>query len=95
MDYLEQAIATPFAAPSSQSIALHELPGEFAMNALRLRNGIGIDCFTERTGLPECALNERAKKALERGWLVDWKSGRFATTPLGFVFLDSVLATLV
>jgi len=40
-------------------------------------------------------LKQRAQTALERGWLADWEGGRFVTTPLGFTFLDSVLATLL
>ena len=65
------------------------------MNALRLRSGVAIDCFAERTGLSEKVLKQRAEKALESGWLADWESGQFVTTPLGYPFLDSVLATLV
>lgn len=65
------------------------------MNALRLRGGVSIASFTERTGLPERMLNHHAKTGVERGWLADWESGRFVTTPLGFQFLDSVLATVV
>ena len=66
------------------------------MNALRLRSGVPIDCFAERTGLPEKVLKQRAEKALESGWLADWeRAARFVTTPLGYPFLDSVLATLV
>jgi putative oxygen-independent coproporphyrinogen III oxidase len=82
VDYLNQAGAAPFASPAVQVISADDLPGEFAMNALR-------------TGLPENVLKQRAQTALERGWLADWGGGRFVTTPLGFTFLDSVLATLL
>lgn len=95
MDYLNQAASTPCAPPSSQTIAADDLPVEFAMNVLRLPGGVPVTYFTERTGLPERVLQQRAKKALERGWLADWEGGRFAATPLGFTFLDSVLATLL
>lgn len=65
------------------------------MNALRLTSGVGTECFTQRTGLAENVLNARAKTARERGWLTEGESGRFATTPLGFQFLDSVVTTLL
>jgi len=95
LDYLNQAGAAPFASPAVQVISADDLPGEFAMNALRLPGGVPLAYFTERTGLPENVLKQRAQTALERGWLADWESGRFVTTPLGFTFLDSVLATLL
>jgi oxygen-independent coproporphyrinogen-3 oxidase len=95
MDYLNHARSNRFDGPATKAIAVSDLPGEFAMNALRLRSGVAIDCFAERTGLPEKVLKQRAEKALESGWLADWESGRFVTTPLGYPFLDSVLATLV
>ena len=94
-DYLKPLTSKPFSAPVTKTIAERELPGEFAMNALRLRGGVSIASFTERTGLPERMLNHHAKTGVERGWLADWESGRFVTTPLGFQFLDSVLATVV
>ncbi len=95
VDYLNQAGAAPFASPAVQVISADDLPGEFAMNALRLPGGVPLAYFTERTGLSENVLKQRAQTALERGWLADWESGRFVTTPLGFTFLDSVLATLL
>ncbi|MEK9988730.1 MAG: radical SAM family heme chaperone HemW [Halieaceae bacterium] len=95
VDYLNQAGAAPFASPAVQVISADDLPGEFAMNALRLPGGVPLAYFTERTGLPENVLKQRAQTALERGWLADWGGGRFVTTPLGFTFLDSVLATLL
>ena len=95
LDYPSQAGAAPFASPAAQMISADDLPGEFAMNALRLSRGVPLAYFTERTGLPENVLKQRATQALERGWLADWEGGRFVTTPLGFTFLDSVLATLL
>lgn len=95
MDYLNQSTASPFAPPITTSITADDLPGEFAMNALRLTSGVGTECFTQRTGLAENVLNARAKTARERGWLTEGESGRFATTPLGFQFLDSVVTTLL
>ena len=94
-DYLRLASMNPFIAPVPKSISVEDLPGEFAMNALRLKGGVASECFTQRTGLAENVLAQRAKTARARGWLTDRKSGRFATTPLGFQFLDSVLATLL
>jgi oxygen-independent coproporphyrinogen-3 oxidase len=95
LDYLNQALTTDFASPTLQMISADDLPAEFAMNVLRLPHGVPLAYFAERTGLPESTLKQRAKKALAQGWLADWENGRFVTTPLGFTFLDSVLATLL
>ena len=65
------------------------------MNTLRLRDGVPLDHFTQRTGLPRGDLVGAAQTAVARGWLTAPEEGRFATTQLGFRFLDSVVETFL
>ena len=65
------------------------------MNTLRLRDGVPLDHFTERTGQPRDDLVGAAQTALARGWLTAPDEGCFAATPLGFRFLDSVVETFL
>lgn len=74
----------------STDIASSERPLEFLMNALRLTDGVPVDYFPARTGLPEQVLEKRWADLVERG-LLEPLGQRLATTPLGRQFLDSVL----
>ena len=94
-DYLSQAQAEGFAPPPQAAITAEALPAEFAMNALRLKSGVPLSDFSERTGLPVDALMTAAAEATAKGWLSDPSNGRFATSALGYRFLDSVLGTFV
>jgi oxygen-independent coproporphyrinogen-3 oxidase len=72
------------------AVAVSELPFEFMMNALRLRDGFVPSLFQQRTGLPlvsiESALLEaEARELLTRG------AERIAPTPLGRRFLNDLL----
>ena len=94
-DYLSQAQAEGFAPPPQAAITADALPAEFAMNALRLKSGVPISDFSERTGLPVDTLMTAAAEATAKGWLSDPSNGRFATSALGYRFLDSVVGTFV
>ena len=94
-DYLSQAQAEGFAPPPQAAITAEALPAEFAMNALRLKSGVPLSDFSERTGLPVDALKAAAAEATAKGWLSDPSNGRFATSALGYRFLDSVVGTFV
>ena len=94
-DYLSQAQAEGFAPPPQAAITAEALPAEFAMNALRLKSGVPLSDFSERTGLPVDALKTAAAEATAKGWLSDPSNGRFATSALGYRFLDSVVGTFV
>ena len=76
-------------------LAPEEKTVEFAMNALRLKSGVPIQRFAEHTGLPVEQLAAAASTALSRGWIEDPRNGQFRTTPLGYRFLDSVIATFL
>ena len=94
-DYLKQLPASPAPQPPFRSVANGDRIVEFAMNTLRLREGVPLDQFTERTGLPQDDLVGASQIAVARGWLTTPEDGRFAATPLGFRFLDSVVETFL
>ena len=91
--YISQMLQNPSAMPANQWIKGDELTAEFMMNALRLKKGCSLDAFERHTGLSLEQLDESCIEAVHRGWLYPpLESGRIATTPLGYQFLDSVVA---
>ena len=83
--YMEQALAgTPLAQDSEVRRA--ELPFEYMLNALRLREGFALQDFMERTGLPISAIAKGLDQAQAKG-LVTRESGRVVPTERGFDFL--------
>lgn len=75
------------AVSNEHEVAAADLPFEFMLNALRLKDGFEPALFVERTGrpLPEAALAE----AVKRGLLVRDDS-RIAPTARGFDFLSDL-----
>jgi oxygen-independent coproporphyrinogen-3 oxidase len=68
-----------------------ELPGEFAMNALRLSAGFTLAQFSSCTGLAACALQPALDSLVERQ-LLGLTGDLVTASPLGRRFLDSVVA---
>lgn len=64
---------------------------EFMMNILRLRDGAPLSLFEERTGAPFITIANTIKSLQSQGLIADQTEG-IKTTPLGFRFLNSVLA---
>jgi len=88
--YMEQAlIGRPLA--QEDEVARADLPFEFMLNALRLRNGFGLRDFTERTGLPLTAI-EAALQEAERKGLIERDFARVRPTQRGFDFLSDLQA---
>ena len=80
---------TGTAVASEAEIARSELPFEFMLGALRLREGFDIARFAERTGLPVSAIEAPLAEAERRGLLIrDLK--RVRPTALGFDFLSDL-----
>jgi putative oxygen-independent coproporphyrinogen III oxidase len=77
------------AVASEAEVARPELPFEFMLNALRLKEGFEIATFRERTGLPMSAI-ERPLVEAERRGLVRRDLQRVEPTPLGFDFLNDL-----
>ena len=70
-------------------VAAQELPFEFMLNALRLKEGFDQRLFTERTGLSLSKLDEALGLAVTKGWLLR-EGGRIVPTVRGFDFLNDV-----
>jgi putative oxygen-independent coproporphyrinogen III oxidase len=75
---------------SNQVIAINELPLEFAMNQLRLRNGFNLDYYQNMTGLPASTLQPALSDCQKQG-LIDLENGYYKCTDKGWDFLDTVL----
>lgn len=66
-----------------------ELPFEFMLNALRLKEGVAASTFSERTGLSMTAISRPLQQATARG-LLDADPTRLRATPLGWRFLNDL-----
>jgi len=84
-------------ARSGEHIAEHrvledsDLPFEFMLNALRLKEGVPLSVFKERTGLPAEILRQTTALAVKRG-LLDRDPTHLRATPLGWAHLNDLQA---
>jgi putative oxygen-independent coproporphyrinogen III oxidase len=76
------------------ALARGELPVEFMMNHLRLREGFVEKVFTDRTGLPTTALEPALSFCLDDG-LLERSNGFIRCTDKGWNFLDNILERFV
>ena len=72
----------------SDAIAVDDLPLEFLMNALRLKEGVDESLFSERTGLPLTTVGVKLEQLRNEKLLV---SDRLQATDLGQRYLNSLL----
>ncbi|MBP7901047.1 MAG: radical SAM family heme chaperone HemW, partial [Gammaproteobacteria bacterium] len=68
------------------------LPFEFLMNALRLREGVELSSWQQRTGLSLDLLVPIWQQQQAQGLVIDWQSGRLSTTDKGYRYLNSLLS---
>ena len=66
--YLQKALAREFVAQETQ-VSRSDLPFEFMLNALRLKDGFALRLFSERTGLPMTVIEKELQLAQANGWL--------------------------
>ncbi|PWV78902.1 radical SAM family heme chaperone HemW [Halomonas sp. A11-A] len=74
-------------------IADEELPLEFAMNALRLVEGVSLAHWRAATGRPSAVLEARLAHARKKGLLVE-DADRLQASPQGLLFLNELLALI-
>ncbi len=86
--YMEQALAG-HAVAQDEEVARADLPFEYMLNALRLRNGFGLRDFTERTGLAITAIQKGLEEAERKGLIVR-DFARVRPTVKGFDFLSDL-----
>lgn len=73
-----------------QKIEAQELPFEFMMNALRLKNGVPQDFWQQRTGLSWQTI-EPMLQALQSQGLIELSDNHIKCSEQGFLFLNHVL----
>ena len=74
----------------SATLTVTDLPFEFLMNALRLTDGVPLELFSERTGLPIQSLQQGLVEAQQRG-LLHCNPERLVASPQGQLFLNDLL----
>lgn len=70
-------------------VGADELPFEFMLNALRLKDGVAASLFAERTGLSLAAIAHQLEAATAKG-LLDADPTRLRATALGWRFLNDL-----
>lgn len=86
--YMRNAIAGQALAQDDE-VARTDLPFEFMLNALRLKDGFTPAQFCERTGLAMSAIEQPLQEA-ERKGLLERELGRIRPTQRGFDFLNDL-----
>ncbi|WP_427915625.1 radical SAM family heme chaperone HemW [Ramlibacter sp. MMS24-I3-19] len=88
--YMDKALAGS-AITQEDEIGRAQLPFEFMLNALRLKDGFSLPSFFERTGLPLSAIEPQLAEAERRGLLV--RDGAWVRpSDRGFDFLSDLQA---
>lgn len=77
------------AVSNEHEVQRSELPFEFMLNALRLKDGVPLQQFLERTGLPPSAIAKAMEQGRARG-LLEADPARIAATARGFDFLTDL-----
>ncbi|MDQ7744816.1 radical SAM family heme chaperone HemW [Hydrogenophaga pseudoflava] len=86
--YMDKALAGD-AVVGVEEVARRDLPFEYMLNALRLREGFSLTDFSARTGLPLSAVDGALREGLDKGWLT--RDGAWvAPTERGFDFLSDL-----
>jgi putative oxygen-independent coproporphyrinogen III oxidase len=86
--YMDKALAGTAVAQEDE-IQRAQLPFEFMLNALRLKDGFPLPWFFERTGLPLSAIEPQLREAERKGMLV-LEGAWVRPTERGFDFLNDL-----
>ena len=88
--YMERALAGACVAQDTE-VSRADLPFEFMLNALRLKNGFALAQFSERTGLAITAIQQGLELAEKKG-LIERDFAQVRPTARGFDFLNDLQA---
>jgi len=88
--YMDNALAGQAVAQDDE-VARADLPFEYMLNALRLKEGFALQQFSERTGLPVTAIQRGLDEAEKKGLIVR-DLARVKPTVRGFDFLSDLQA---
>jgi coproporphyrinogen III oxidase-like Fe-S oxidoreductase len=86
--YMDNALAGG-AIAQEEEVARADLPFEFMLNALRLKDGFALQDFMDRTGLPLSTIEQPLRQAEAKG-LVTRDLVRVKPTEQGFDFLSDL-----
>ncbi|MBA4264047.1 MAG: oxygen-independent coproporphyrinogen III oxidase-like protein [Comamonadaceae bacterium] len=86
--YMERAMVGD-AVVSADEVARKQLPFEFMLNALRLKEGFMLQQFAERTGLPLSSIDQALQQAQNQGF-VTCEASLVKPTARGFDFLSDL-----
>lgn len=86
--YMENALAGN-AVAQEEEVTRKDLPFEFMLNALRLKDGFLLQDFMDRTGLPLSAIERPLQEAQAKG-LIERDLARVKPTERGFDFLSDL-----
>ncbi|MDT8998401.1 radical SAM family heme chaperone HemW [Paucibacter sp. APW11] len=86
--FMEKALAGA-AVSNEHEVARRELPFEFMLNALRLREGVPLATFLERSGLPPSSIRVGLEQGRAKG-LLEADPARIQPTARGFDFLSDL-----
>ena len=86
--YMEKALAGHCLA-IDEEVSRADLPFEFMLNALRLKDGFGLQQFGERTGMAITAIQKGLEEA-ERKGLIERDFSRIKPSVRGFDFLNDL-----
>ncbi|MFT7116435.1 MAG: putative oxygen-independent coproporphyrinogen III oxidase [Rhodoferax sp.] len=86
--YMEKALVGQCVA-QAEEVSRADLPFEFMLNALRLKDGFGLQQFAERTGLGLSAIQKALEEA-ERKGLLERDFARVKPSVRGFDFLNDL-----
>lgn len=73
----------------NRQVGPDELPFEFMLNALRLKEGVAASSFEERTGMSIASISRALQNASAKG-LLDSDPTRIKASPLGWRFLNDL-----
>ena len=90
MEHAHQANARS----SEELIKKDNLPFEFMLNALRLKQGVDINLLTERTYLPFSEIEKKLNKAVQKG-LIEQSNTRIKTSDKGWDFLNDTVEQFI
>ena len=94
--YLEQ-FAAPLTTPYSQllrTIEPSDLPAEFMMNALRLKEGVDATLFEKRTALSRDVVRQNLEEQRRRGLMAE-DTTKLKATARGYQYLDTLIEAFV
>ncbi|MCK5897434.1 MAG: radical SAM family heme chaperone HemW, partial [Cocleimonas sp.] len=79
---------------NSKFIPVPELPLEFMMNQLRLKNGFSRESYVTATGLPLDSLEPALTKLIKRGLIIENRK-HYKCSEQGWNFLDDILECFI